>query len=703
MRRERTIVLTIPIDERAITDEDLLDSLDYGMPELTEVRRLAELKDLKNAKKALVGYFEKRTKPKYFFDYRSLPLECIDTDSNPYVFQAALGLKGSLKEFCLKSADKLLRNIYTLPGGEKEEFLGDNYESMIHFDFIHDQGKRHRSSLDMFVRGQFFEYLAVAYHETGDRKYMEKFEELLWKFFETYPLVIEDTSPGANRFMTAEDRDVMSVGWLALVFISMFYTRAAYEISVDASFEMLKRIWFLGMQFRRFDNDGYRPYNHHYFERGLVPFMLSVLVPEIPAFRDMEDRGAQVVRRHINEDFNESGGYSEHSIAYWSGAAIGEMTSRGLLLARLNDRRLLDDSGMERIQNTFSLLSLLASRNSNYHSIGDNRGPLIDPILKLGADSVGNVYCRRHLEIRHGDAGNPGLPLDHVDDMSGFVVARNSYGKDQNFMIMSAKKNCGYAGHNHMDMLSLCINMHGERIVDEPYSGQLYHCVKMGSKLRGYMYNMESHNTVLCYSRTVQPDEMYANKWGVYRPDSPVLCHEGTKEYFYVKASHSAYTFCRHVREVAFVRDSGFLVRDTVERGNRMDQLHRQIWHLAHGAQAERLGERTILVKKGDAVVLFVWDCGNISLEKDMILTAGLFDSEDAIAPTISAGFRTPDEKSVENAPAVINTLILDATGMIADIDVAGLEAAAASMMETREDMYAAVKNAKRILAEEKA
>ena len=92
MRRERTIVLTIPIDERAITDEDLLDSLDYGMPELAEVRRLAELKDLKNAKKALVGYFENRTKPKYFFDYRSLPLECIDTDSNPYVFQAALAV-----------------------------------------------------------------------------------------------------------------------------------------------------------------------------------------------------------------------------------------------------------------------------------------------------------------------------------------------------------------------------------------------------------------------------------------------------------------------------------------------------------------------------------------------------------------------------------------------------------------------------------
>lgn len=694
--------MIIPIDERAITDENLFDSLDYSIPGLSEIKRLIDSKDTRNAKKALVDYFGKRISPKYFFDYRSLPLESIDTDSNPYAFQAALGLKGSLKEFCMRSADKLLDNIYTLPGGEKEEFLGKNYESMIHFDFIHDQGKRHRSSLDMFVRGQFFEYLAVAYHETGDRKYIDKFEELLWKFFETYPLVIEDTSPGANRFMTTEDRDVMSTGWLALVFISMFYTRAAYEISTDAAFEILKRIWFLGMQFRRFDNDGYRPYNHHYFERGLVPFMLSVLVPEIPAFREMGDKGAEVVRRHINEDFNENGGYSEHSIAYWSGAAIGEMTSRGLLLARLNGRQLLDDSGMKRIQNTFGLLSLLASEDSNYHSIGDNRGPLIDPILKLGADSVGNDYCKKHLDIRHGNIVDPGLPLDNVDDLSGFAVARSSYRKDQNFMIMSVKKNCGYAGHNHMDMLSLCINMHGERIVDEPYAGQLYHCIKMGSRLRGYMYNMESHNTVLCYSREVQPDEMYANKWGVYRPDSPVICHESTERHFYIKAGHSAYTFCRHVREVAFVRNSGFLIRDTVERGNRMDQPHRQIWHLAHGAVARRLGERTVLVKKGRAEVLFVWDCGEIDLRKDTILTTGLFDSEDTIAPTIDVGFRTPYEKNVENAPAVVGTMILDATGMSEEADVEMLEKAVASAAGTKDGMYEAVEKASGLLQRKK-
>ena len=124
---------------------------------------------------------------------------------------------------------------------------------------------------DMIVRGQFFEYLAVLYHETGDPKVLDSFEEVLQVFFQTYPLQIVNCSPSTDRFQYTEDRDVMSAGWLSVVYTGLFYTRVPYEISTDLAFEILKRIWFLGIQFRRFDEDGYRPYNHHMWERGLVP------------------------------------------------------------------------------------------------------------------------------------------------------------------------------------------------------------------------------------------------------------------------------------------------------------------------------------------------------------------------------------------------------------------------------------------------
>ena len=246
----------IPTYELDVADSDVFAAFDLSRPGLEKVKASYEAGRTEEAKKELVQYMMERKEPRYYYDYRALPLHPIDTDSNPYFFQAALGLSGSLKEFCLYGADRMLENTYVLPGkGRGETFLGKNMENMIHFNFLEDQGKRHRHFLDMFVRGQHFEYMAVAYHETGDRKYVEKFEQVLQKFFETYPLRIVDTSPSANRFQFDEDRDVMSAGWLCLVYISLFYTRLPYEIPYGLAFEIIKRIWFLGIQFERFRND----------------------------------------------------------------------------------------------------------------------------------------------------------------------------------------------------------------------------------------------------------------------------------------------------------------------------------------------------------------------------------------------------------------------------------------------------------------
>lgn len=226
------------------------------------------------------------------------------------------------------------------------------------------------------------------------------FEEILMKFFETYPLRVTDTSPDANRFQFTEDRDVMSVGWLVFVYISLLYTRVPYEISPDLSFEIIRRIWYLGSQFQRFEHDTYRPYNHHMGEQGLVPFLLGTLFPEIPAFLDMKTRGAQIVCRHLKEDFNAFGGYNEHSIAYWSGAAVGEMLYRGVYLANLNREMLLNEEAKLRLSRTFSILAQICPPGGVYPSLGDNGGPLADPILDLGIKMSDNGYCRELLALR---------------------------------------------------------------------------------------------------------------------------------------------------------------------------------------------------------------------------------------------------------------------------------------------------------------
>lgn len=659
-------MITIPLDERTITDSQVFEALDLNYPGLEAVKQALAQNDISEAKKQLIRHMEKRSQPHFLYDYRSLPLTPIDTDSCPYSFQSSLGLSESLKDFCLYTGRRMMEHVYVLPGaGRREVDLGKNWENMIHFNFLEDMGKKHRNHLDMIVRGQFFESLCVLYHETGDPEVLRSFEEVLQVFFDTYPLDITNPSPSMDRFQYTEDRDVMSVGWLAVVYTSLFYTRVPYEISYEAAFEIFKRIWFLGIQFRRFDEDGYRPYNHHMWERGLVPFILGTMYPEIPAFTAMKEKGAQTVCRHIKEDFNPSGGYSEHSIAYWSGAAVGEMLYRGIYLARLNGETLLDEETNERMNLTFHVLASITPPGERYPSLGDNGGPMLEPILGIGVRTMDHKECKQVLAVRHGE--NPqicDLPLDYCNDQAGYVCAKSGYGPKDNYMLMSAKVNCGYCGHNHMDMLSLFFTFRGQEIIGEPYVNKLYHSVRMNSEIRGYMYNMASHNTVLAYGTPILPNKMYANKWGVLRTPSPVTATSSTEEGFYVRAYHDGYTICRHDREVLFHRKRGVIVSDHVLRGNRIDGAHIQRWNMMPDVRVTLLNQDAAVVEKNGVRLLFIWSGADHqpAITRAELLCPEMVPEQQELLDIIDVSFQASEEEKPKNVTVTLNLLILDIT-----------------------------------------
>lgn len=595
----------IPLTETTVTEEEVWAALDREYPGLEAVKRSLERCDYAGARQALAQYLEHRTNVQYYYDYRQLPLTPIETDQNPYLFQASLGLEGSLKEFCLFAGKKLSQHIYVRPGRERKELdLGEAYEGLPHFNFYEDQGKKHRSTLDIFVRGTFMEYLSVWYHETGDRQILEFTKEFLERFWQHYPLQVECTEADAAHFSLTEERDAMSVGWLALNYASLLYTRLPYELDPDFVFEIVKHLWFLGMQFRRFDTDEYHKYNHHLWERGLVPFILGTLFPEFPGLKGMKKRGAEVVRLHVLDDFNEEGGYNEHSISYWCGAALAEMLCRGVYLARLNGEALLDENTLGRIGASFDILARISPPGECFPSLGDNGGTAVAPILYAGAASVGSELCRAVLDHREEACG----PLDYCSDRVGFVCTRSSWRSDANYLLLSAKVRCGDTGHNHMDLLSLFISIHGQEMIGEPYARALYHAGCVGSELRGYLYNMESHNTVLAYGKPVQPDYMYASKWGVLRPDTPVAVFQSEQAGCYVEAYHEAYTHCRHVRKIRHNRELGFMIRDELVGGDRLPEPHIQRWHLHPDVTCEQQDERTLLLTHNGAGALLIWN-----------------------------------------------------------------------------------------------
>ncbi|MFR1832866.1 MAG: heparinase II/III family protein [Lachnospiraceae bacterium] len=666
-------MMTIPIDERAITDEEVLSAFDFDYPGLERVKAAMDAQNIESAKAELVRYFETRTNVRYYYDYRQLPLRPVETDTNPYLFQSSMGLKGSLKEFILFAGNKMMEHIYVRPGRERKELdLGASYENMPHFNYFEDQGKKHRTTLDIFVRGIFAEYLSVLYHETGDQKAVDYTEEFLHVFWENYPLNVAYTQPDVSHFSRIEERDVMSVGWLVLNYITLLYTRVPYEMHTETAFELIKHLWFLGMQFRRFDTDSYRKYNHHMWERGIVPFIVGTLFPEIPAFSAMKERGSEVIRLHIRDDFNEEGGYNEHSIPYWCGAALAEMICRSVYIARLNHEELLDEDTWGRISKSFDILAMISAPGDCYPSLGDNGGSSINPVLQSGAAALGNRYCEELLEYRIGGKReeNHEIPLDYCNDRAGFFCSKSSLGPDANYILMSAKVKCGTTGHNHMDLLSLFINIHGQELIGEPYARELYHTAWVGSEQRGYLYNMESHNTVLVYGEPIQPDSIYASKWGVIRPDTPITRFETEKEGCYAEAYHDAYTHCRHVRKILSCRSRGFLIRDELIGGNRMQKPNVQRWHLFPDVKYEQIGTSGVLLEKNGAKALLLWG-GTPVLRfwKKKELSPMIVKEEADIAATIDVEFMEGAFNPAGGLESVTqDLLVLDVTEEIPDL-----------------------------------
>lgn len=664
-------MITIPVKEREVTDEDIFSSLQLSYPGLSSVKQAYEAGDMPLAKKELINYFQTRSNVSYYYDYRSLPLTPIDTNSNPQLFQAALGLKGDLKEFCLNAGKQLMAHIYVRPGGEIIVPMGEHYEDSPHFNVVEDLGKKHRTVLDIFSRGQFFEYLAILYHETGDPAVLASFEETLQMFWDKYALDLEFTDSDISHFMHTEDRDVMSTGFLSLCYTSMLFTRMPYEISTEMAFGIIKRIWYLGMQFRRFDTDGYRKFNHHMWERGLVPFMLATMFPEFPELAAMKDRGAQVVRLHVMDDFNEAGGYSEHSIPYWSGAALGEMISNGIYMGRLNQTDLLDQESSQRIRDSYNILALIAPPHERYPSLGDSGNANVDRVLSNGAYRAGNEACKQVLEYRRGQTNDtPTIALDYCNDLAGFFCTKSSYSADANYAMMSVKVNCGSSGHNHMDMLSLFVTMRGQELIGEPHSRQLYHTIKAGSPQRGYMYNMSSHNTVLVHGNPVQNDRFFALKWGVMRPDTPVERFISQEEGCYVSAYHEAYGFCRHTRKVLSCREKGFLIHDCIRGGDRVPDTHIQRWNLFPDVTYSQLDDRRILLEKNGTRTLLVWTgTPDLHIWQREDLYPEIVEDKNELSTSIDVRFDPVVDAFSGIGPVIQNLLVLDVTDGIPSIE----------------------------------
>ena len=98
----------------------------------------------------------------------------------------------------------------------------------------------------------------------------------------------------------------MIAGWLALNYITLLYTRVPYEMHTETAFEIIKHLWFLECSFEDLIQTDIENTKSSYVGAGDCAFHSGNTFPGNSVHRN-EEAGAEVIRMHIRDDFNEEG------------------------------------------------------------------------------------------------------------------------------------------------------------------------------------------------------------------------------------------------------------------------------------------------------------------------------------------------------------------------------------------------------------
>lgn len=105
------------------------------------------------------------------------------------------------------------------------------------------------------------------------------------------------------------------------------------------------------------------------------------------------------------------------------------------------------------------------------------------------------------------------------------------------------------------------------------------------------------------------------------------------------------------------------MIRDTIERGGRLDESHIQRWHLQPQSACEPAGSNAVIITKNQVRVLFLWcNASHIRLWKQDALCPDIFPSAQELPDIIDVSFQAPDENTCYNTAVSLTLLMLDVT-----------------------------------------
>jgi hypothetical protein len=593
--------------QEELSDIDFLRSFDLKTKGLEKLSSCLGKDDLDGAKREIVHYFKVRKKGKWFFDLRDGRKGVIGRQC-PFLWKP---------EFSnvLKEAEALLENRFILG-------------SKIVLDFGRKLKWVTEESCDlgvpgnMFRRGDFFNTLAIAHARTRKAIYADKFAELIERWVVDWPFEIHDSFykpfdpklPHSQYGFKPLPTGCRLFNWMNCLYSGILF---APQVPVEAAYQLLKVMFFTGLQFRRWEKTPHGSGNVHIKNSGTTPALVALMFPECPLLRPLLKTTKKCFTRHISEDFLSDGGYQERSTSYLK--ATMEMFLGPLLLAKLNNVTILRSADLKKLKGSCEQFSHLMFPQGVPPNVGDghpNR-EVVASFLGLAAKAFeSQTIAQRIRQLRLEKF----LPLDLKPKVelnasllkqvcyypvSGYFVARTGQGCRSSAVAMTIPDGENrFSNHAHEDALSLEMVVGGVPIIGTPAT-TLYHEANSAKNrdkpLRGYTYSMESHNVVLVGSNPVSPLASFIDSWGV----DPIPVKSEWNEIgegVCLKASHEGYNGVKLTREMDFNFRKGWTVRDHIEGKAKAPHVLR--WHFEYGVEVKKEGESFVATRGGRGLKL---------------------------------------------------------------------------------------------------
>jgi hypothetical protein len=477
-----------------------------------------------------------------------------------------------------------------------------------------------REWLILFHKFYYAVGLGMAYHETAEPRYAEKWVELTSSWIDAVPLDFLPSDVAGRRIQN----------W---IFAHYYFVTLHQPAGIGPDFY----VRFLESLHRQvcYLREHLTPARNHRTLELCAIFLAAVVFPEFDEAEDWLAFSTEELSSNMQTDFLPDGVHCELSTDYHHLVLKNYLWIRKL--AQMNQIDMPDsiDEGIKKALE-FSVYSHRPDGAIPSLSDGDSRSFL--DLLEQGYELYGNEQLK--YVSSHGKTGTPPGDRSRGFTASGYYILRSGWGdqgetyRDARYLIFD----CGPLGagnHGHLDLLSFEMAAYGKPLIVDP--GRYTYDESGETNWRALFRGTSYHNTVLVDGKNQTRYEWKKNRFKITgsEPERELKAFVSNQGLDYVHGEARSHEYpVVHERKMAFINGEYWVIVDLL----RATEPHEYdlLFHLSPPAQ--------------DRVSVMVSD-NTLSIHSPQLILAQPLSPN--VRPSIQEGFVSSSYGEKHRAPIV--------------------------------------------------